>query len=455
MESRLIVVDDDSDSSEFIRSVLLSSGFNAVVTEEDPSQAVAHIESPTPFDAALINVSMPNGCGQELLVSIKKNSPATECIAIAVLEDKATAIQCLRTGAYAYLVKPFTSEELVSVARRALERKRLLDILQAERGSIPPALVNPTAFKEIITNSRSFLRVLKTAELHAASDGPILISGESGAGKKLLAKAIHDASSRAGNPFLSVDAAAWSDEKSQENFRDRSDEIASGTAPPPGGYLKRCHQGTLLLDEIANLSIEMQDKLLRWLQENELSWPASSAPQKIDVRFIATTKADLASMISAGQFRRDLLYRFRGDWLHLPPLRERPEDISLLSHYHLKKWGLKGRASRLDASALTALGAYPFTGNINELQAVLRAAVELAHGKDIAAEHLPAHMRRPVSAPPQSLSPGSPALSLEEIEKQHILSVYRQMNHNKVRAARALGVGLNTLRRKLKSYDAK
>jgi DNA-binding NtrC family response regulator len=454
MVSRLIVVDDDHVSSEFIRSTLQPIGFKTVHTENNPSQAEACLQTPTTFDAALINVSLMNGRGQDLLMSIKKKSPATECIAIAPLEDKAAAIRCLRKGAYDFLIKPFTSEELVAVVRRALERKTLLDIFQAERSSKPPALVNPSAFKEFITNSLGLLRVLKTAELHAAGIGPVLIAGEWGTGKKLLAKAIHDASHRMGSPFQSVDAAAWRNENDGEALGGRSEETVAGTDSQAGGYLKHCQHGTLLIEEIANLPIEMQDKLLPFLQEDETAPPADGPPQKADVRLIATTKADLPALVGEGKFRGDLFCRLRGNWLHLPPLRERPEDISLLSHYYLKKWGLRGRAARLDPSAAAAFEAYNFPGNLNELQALLREAVELAHGKQIAAEHLPVQMRRSVSALPERLALGNPTISLAEIEKQHILSVYQQTNYNKVRAARALGIGLNTLRRKLKAYEA-
>lgn len=259
MESSLIVVDDDRASSEAICGFLLSSGFQAVHAGSDPSLAVALFRSQPAIDGAIISVSMPNGRGLELLTVIKENSPSTECIATADPEDKAIALRSLSTGAYGYVVKPFTGEELVAVVARALERKALLDILQ--------------------------------------------------------------------------------------------------------------------------------------------------------------------------------------------------QDVALLSRYYLKKWGLKDNASRLDASAAAALAACKCPGDLSELESDLREAVTSARAS--ALEHLPDRMRRVVSALGQSPASGIPAQSLAEIEKQHILSVYGQMNRNKVRTARVLGMGLNTLRRKLKAYDEK
>jgi DNA-binding NtrC family response regulator len=455
MESRLIVIDDDQNSSEFLRSSLMSRGFNVVHTQADPLPVTSLLESQTPFDIALINVSTPHSGGQELLEIIKKTSPPTECIVIAAFEDMPNVVQCLRQGAYDYIIKPFTEEAMAAVIQRASERKRLLDVLQVDRSNHPPALANSAAFKDIITCSAGLLRVLKAAELHADSGAPILITGESGTGKKLLAKAIHDASRRAGHPFLAVDMAALSHEQFEADFCGQAKEASAGTVGQGEGHLRHCHRGTLCLDHIGNLPIAMQDKLIRILQTGEISRVETSVRQKVDVRFVAATSEDLESLIRAGRFRKDLFCRFRGSWLHLPPLRERPEDIPLLSDHFLKRWGASGKERRLEAPAMAELLAYEFPDNVNELQAVLRQAIELAQGKVISADCLPGHVRRPAPSLPGSLPLSTPPLPLAEVEKQHILSLYRQMNRNKVRTARALGVGLNTLRRKLKMYDVK
>lgn len=433
----------------------MSGGFNVVHTQADPRQAVALFESQTPFDIALINVSMPHSAGLELLDIIKKTSPTTECIVIAAFEDMPNVVQCLRQGAYGYIIKPFTEDTLMAVIQRASERKRLLDVLQVDRSNHPPALTNSSAFKNIVTCSAGLLRVLKTAELHAAGGAPILITGESGTGKKLLAKAIHDASPRAGQPFLAVDMAALGPEQIEEDFCGQAKKASAGTVGQGEGHLRHCHHGTLCLDNIGTLPIAMQGKLIRIMQTGEMSRAETSVRQKVDVRFVAATSEDLEAMISAGRFRQDLFCRFRGSWLRLPPLRARPEDIPLLSDHFLKRCGMPGKEWRLEAPAIDALLAYDFPGNVNELQAVIRQATERARGRVISADCLPDHVRLPAPPLPGSLPLSMPALPLAEVEKQHILSVYRQMNRNKVRSARALGVGLNTLRRKLKLYDVK
>jgi DNA-binding NtrC family response regulator len=280
-----------------------------------------------------------------------------------------------------------------------------------------------------------------------------LITGEGGTGKTLLAKAIHDAGRRAGQPFIPVDPAALSEQHLEETLRGQI-----GKSTSEGELMREAHlnrtQATLFLHDIANLPIAVQGKLLGMLQNGELARLDDAAPQKTDVRVVAATNQDVESMILAGKFRKDLFCRFRGAWLHIPPLRERPEDIPALSDYFLTKWGAPGKTWRLEGPAAAALRTYEFPGNVRELQEVIRRAVERARGRVISMECLPEEVRRSSSATAGGRPNGSPALPLAEVEKQHILYVYRQMNHNKVRTARALGVGLNTLRRKLKGYGA-
>ena len=248
--------------------------------------------------------------------------------------------------------------------------------------------------------------------------------------------------------------AALTSELFEAEFFGHTKGAFTGAEKERAGHLKHCDHGTLFLDEIGNLPLSMQGKLLRVLQDGEFTPVGSSAQQKADVRIVAATNEDLDQMIAAGRFRRDLFYRIRGSWLHLPALRERPEDIPLLIEHFLREFSPAGREYRVDEAALRTLLGYAYPGNVRELKSILQAAVNLAQGLTISLACLPEQVRKPrlggaVKSPEQN----GPILPFAAVEKNHILSVYRQLGGNKVHTARALGLGLNTLRRKLKSYQ--
>jgi two-component system response regulator AtoC len=417
--------------------------------------AAAAFEQGELFDLALIDMTMPDMDGMTLLEHIKNTSPGTECIMVTAINEARTAVECLRRGAYDYLVKPVAKDVLALTLPRALERKRLLDILDLKKGQALAELSNPAPFAPIITQSPAMRRLLKEAELHAASNVPILITGESGTGKELLAWAIHNASPRAAHPFTPINMASVSATLFEAEFFGHTQGAFTGASSARTGFLEHTHKGTLFLDEIGDLPLELQGKLLRVLQEGEFSRVGSSGRVKVDLRFIAATNEDLDRMIKRKAFRMDLYYRIRGGWLHLPPLRERPEDIPLLADLFVSKYsgGDKGRPL-LTPAVIERLRAYGWPGNVRELKSVLQSAANLAQGKAIEVAHLPAHMRglpkRMISAEatqaPKTIRP------LAEVEKEHILSVYQQLGQNKSQTAKTLEIGLNTLRRKLEGY---
>ena len=454
MSHRIIVVDDDRDYLELVRNRLSAAGFPSVDILDDSLEAAAVFESQGAFDLALIDLGIPEMDGQALLDVIKKYHPTTECIMVTAVNDARTAVQCLRQGAYDYLVKPVSEDDLLFAVKRALERKRLLDVLHIERSRRPPVFAHPEAFREIHTRCPSLLRVLKEAELHAASDVPILITGESGTGKELLARAVHRASSRAAGPFLPLNMAALTAGLFEAEFFGHTRGAFTGAEKERGGHLRHCDHGTLFLDEIGNLPLALQGKLLRVLQDGEFTPVGSSAPQKADVRFVAATNEDLDQMVESGRFRRDLYYRIRGSWLHLPSLKERNEDIPLLIEHFLREFGPSGEGLRLEDAALEILMEYGFPGNVRELKSLIQSAVNLARGPVISIDCLPEQLRRrKFAAARKRAHPENASSLLADVEKQHILDVYEKMGCNKVRTARALGLGLNTLRRKLKVYD--
>ncbi len=453
MDHSFILVDDDRDFLDILKGMLRRSGFENVQTEDNPETAAALFEDGGAFDIALIDMTMPEMDGMALLDIIKAQSPRTECIMVTAVNEARVAVDCLKKGAYDYIVKPVRQDDLVLSINRALEKKRLLDILDIEKSTALPRLDRPEPFADIVTRSRNVMKVLKEAELHAASDASLLITGESGTGKELLARAIHAASPRNRFPFTPVNMASLNAGLFEAEFFGHTKGAFTGAAAERAGHLEHTDRGTLFLDEIADLPFEMQGKLLRVLQDGEYMKLGASRQHKSDVRIIAATNQDVDTLLSRKTFRKDLYYRIRGGWLHLPPLRERRDDIPLLMDHFLKTRGRRTGGDAMDETAACILVEYDYPGNIRELAAILQSAVNLSQGGPIAREHLPDDLKkRAVAAECENRSRGDDMVSLAEVEKRHILKVYAATGENKSRTARTLGIGLNTLRRRLKGY---
>ena len=456
METRILLVDDDHDFLEIMVGRLRELQFEHIVSKDDPTRAAALIENGSQFDLALLDMTMPNMTGLELLDIIKRSSPLTECIIITAMDEARAAVTCLQKGAYDYLIKPVSKEDMALSIHRALEHKRLLDLRDIGKQQVVPRLKNREAFKEINTISNRMIRVLKEAELHAASDVPVLITGESGTGKELLARAIHQASPRKAHSFTAINMASLNGTLFDAEFFGHTRGAYTGAEIDRAGYLEYTHKGTLFMDEIGLLPLEVQGKLLRFLQDGRYLKLGTSADKHADVRFVAATNTDLENRMKQQQFRKDLYYRIRGGWVHLPPLRERKKDIPLLirtflsAHYDLEKDNF------ITPEAVESLMNYDFPGNVRELKAIVQSATNLAQGKPIAPRFLPESIRHrkrlKTTTPPTSMLP---IASLDVVEKAHILNAYRQLGKNKSQTARALGIGLNTLRRKLARYREK
>jgi DNA-binding NtrC family response regulator len=459
MQARIIVVDDDRDYLEILSRHLMDSGYQNIHMEENPEKAAWLFEQGEVFDIAIVDMTMPEMDGTALLEIIKSISPETECIMVTAVNEARVAVNCLKTGAYDYLVKPISKDELNLTIRRALERKRLLDILEFENKPSLPGLIHEGPFKNIITCSRNMLKVMKVAELHAAGDVPVLITGESGTGKELLARAIHMAGPRSSKPFTAVNMASFSGNLFEAEFFGHTRGAFTGAEKNRKGYLEYTHGGTLFLDEIGILPIELQGKLLRVLQSGEYLKIGASDQHTANVRFVAATNEDLNKLIDRKLFRKDLYYRLRGSWLHIPPLRERKDDIPLLINHFVQKFCGIGNKCVIEDRTIDLLMAYDYPGNVRELMAIIQSAVNLAQGRAITPQLLPDELRTCKITPrinhryPVDLD--NDILSLYEIEKNHILKVYQITGCNKSETARRLEIGLNTLRRKLQSYGIK
>jgi len=457
MEQKIIIVDDETDFLDSIRRGLKGAGFRNIQLESDSIKARKKIETEQPpFDIALIDITMPNIDGIQLLEMIKSTSPTTECIMVTALNDAKTAINCLKIGAYDYMVKPISKDDLLATIHRALERLKLIKLLELNKNKrIEKKTLSP-AFHPIITQSIEVLRVLKEAELHAQSDIPILITGESGTGKDLLAQAIHQASHRSQHTFMPINMAAISSGLFEAEFLGHTRGAFTGAIGDRIGYLEQADKGTLFLDEIGSTPMDFQGKLLRILQEGEYYKLGTSRPKKAFIRFISATNRDLESMMEKGDFRKDFYYRIKGAWLHLPLLKNRNEDVALLAHYFLNEIAPEKTAKELSEEVISCLLTHDFPGNIRELKSVIQFAHNMAQNKEITVECLPKHMQKSSRASSDNQSSVHFRFdSLEAVEKDHIIRTYEKTNRNKVQTAKHLGIGLNTLRRKLKSFGVK
>ena len=453
MSGSILVVDDEQDFLESVRRALVSSGFRNVRLEKNPLEAVSALEKGATFDLALIDIHMPEMDGMELLEKLRAESPETECMMVTAVNEARVAIECLRKGAYDYLTKPLSRDDLIAAVRRGLEKKRFLEILALHKTEHSPKLLNKEAFRPIVTQSGKIEKILEEAELHAGSDVPILITGESGTGKELLAQAIHRASPRARYPFTPINMVSLPGSLFEAEFFGYTRGAFTGADKERPGYLEHTNRGTLFLDEIGDLPLDFQGKLLRVLQEGEYYRLGTNHPLKVDLRIIAATNMDLDRQISKGAFRKDLYYRLKGALLHLPPLRERKEDIPLLAMNILKEIP-RGKGLTVDEEALGLLIDYDYPGNVRELKSILQSAANLAKDGILDIKSLPPTFvqRRRSTSTGKSMQGQEAILPLGEVEKAHILKIYDQTNKNKTQTADLLKIGLNTLRRKLDSY---
>ena len=458
MDYSIIIVDDDPDFLESLQRGLTISGFKNTSAYIDSLEAADLIEKGKNVDVALIDITMPGMSGIELLEITKATQPQTECIMLTAVDDIRVAVNCLKKGAYDYLVKPISREDLVISINRAVEKKRLMDIMNIGKSLTVSKLTNPEAFKPIVTQSASILRILKEAELHARSNMPILITGSSGTGKELLSRAIHGASPRAKFRFVPINMAAITPGLFDAEFFGHTKGAFTGADFEREGYLQYADRGTLFLDEVGMLPLELQGKLLRFLQEGEFIKLGSNKIQTVDVRIIAATNADLDKRVEKNLFRKDLYYRLKGGWLHLPDLKDRKEDIPLLVNKFIDEF-CDISEPKIDATciieddAMSYLMAYGYPGNIRELKSIIHATLNLTRGRHISAAFLPKFLlktKKMSTVNKNSASEPLPPLGL--VEKNYILKVYHQMDKNKSKTAEILGIDRNTLRKKIQSY---
>ncbi|MDB4950536.1 MAG: NtrC family two-component response regulator [Gemmatimonadetes bacterium] len=446
---KILVVDDETAILDTLRILLRREGFE-VSTAVGGREGVEKVQAERP-DLVLTDVRMPGVGGMEVMAAAREVDAAIPVILMTAQASLQTAIRAVNEGAFYYIQKPFANEELVAICRRAGESRQLkkenqqlrTEIQRRERTDVPKP----------IGRSRRFIDVLRLSETVAGSDSTVLISGESGTGKEILANYIHRISPRADGPFVSINCGALPESLLESELFGHTRGSFTGAVRDKQGLFVAATSGTFFLDEVGEMSPATQVKLLRVLQEREVIPVGATEAVPVDVRIIAATNRDLDEEMRRGGFRSDLFYRLNVITLHLPPLRDRADDVPMLAEFFLDKFAAsRGRSPlALSAEALGALQAYDWPGNVRELENALERAAVLTASGEIPASALPARITQRAPQPLVSASlPPNP--TLEIIERAYIHWVLHAESGNKTRAAEVLGIDPSTLYRKLLRY---
>ncbi len=446
----VLVVDDDIGLLLSIKASMVSSGMSEPALISD-SRRVMEIIRKNNFQLVLLDLIMPEPGGMKLLQQIKEEFPSLECIIITAVDDTTSAVQAMQFGAYDYLVKPINGEKLTITINRALERYNLKNKLALfERNQTFSDLGNPSAFEGMIAEDASTAMVFHQVDVVAATDYNTVITGESGTGKEMLARIIHNLSTRSKGPFVAVNMASFSKTLFEDDFFGHAKGAFTGAISEKQGFFEAARGGTLFLDEVTELDASLQGKMLRAVQERELYRLGSTQVRDIDVRIISATNRDIKEEIDKGRFREDLFYRLNMFHINIPALRKRRDDIVPLALHFLKIHAEKNTKAihSLDPGFAQSLVAHSFPGNVRELENIIAKAVLLESTQALTRSSIPDLF--PLSDLPQG---GKDAgMTLEAVEKSHIRRVLNATGGNRTQAARMLGIGLRTLQRKLKEW---
>jgi len=453
--NRVLVIDDDVAVLNYFMILLAQTQRYDVKVLSESSKAFEVIDAGT-FDAILLDMDMPVVHGREVLEYVKEKHPGIEVIVITGVEDVQLAVESMKRGAYDYLCKPIDEDRLLLVLERALERVQLRGEISKLRDQVTlEGLRHRDAFKSILTQNKSFLRVLQRVDQIAESENYVLIWGESGTGKELVARAIHQISRRRDKPFIAVNAGTFASELFSSEFFGHERGAFTGAVQSKAGFFEKADGGTLVLDEIGELELPVQSKLLRVLQEGEYFRVGSTEKRGSDVRIIACTNKDLADEIEQGHFRRDLYYRLNICSVFLPPLRDREGDVELLAHCFLEKHNRVNSKSisLIEQDVIELLEMYEFPGNVRELDNIIAEAVVVETGKTLTRRSLPRYVMNAVRGPGISPVPSSERKSLSEVEAEHIRHVLELTEGNRTAAAEILGISRVSLISKIKRYS--
>ena len=441
---RIAVIDDEPIVGREVKRGLSKEPY-VVETFLDGESALQRLERVS-FDLVLCDLRLSGVSGLDVLKAVRKRCPWTEVILITAYSSVDSAIEAIRAGAFHYVLKPIKMAELRLLVRRALDKVMLVK----EKDALKEALFYQRRPAAIIGNSKTMLEVFRLIDKVAPLDCNVLVCGESGTGKEMVARALHQRGSRADKPFVSFNCGGFTEELITNELFGHEKGAFTGATETKVGLLEAANNGTIFLDEIGEMPLSMQVKLLRFVEERSFLRVGGVKPIAVDVRLIAASNRDLKELVAAGAFREDLYYRLNVVMIPLPPLRARSDDIPLLIRHFLDKYSqtFGKEIEGVSSEVLEILSRYPFPGNVRELENIIERAVALTDDTELSTRDLPSDLRELSIS---SLDPQA-CLSLEEKEKQYITEVLIKTNHNKSLAAEILGLPRTTLWRKMKRY---
>ncbi len=448
---RILVVDDDETIRKLLRDLFEANGHE--VDDAADTQSATKMLKGHEYEVVLTDLMLPDGDGLEVLRAARARPYEPEVLVITAYGTIDSAVEAVRTGAFDYLTKPISTQKLLLTVERAVERRSLRN----EVSNLRREVGDRYSPKNLVAASSAMRRVLELVNVVSATDSPILIQGESGTGKELVARAIHFRGARAGRPFVAVNCAALPEALLESELFGYAKGAFTGAATDRKGLFEEADGGTMLLDEIGDMPLLLQGKLLRVLQEGEIRRVGSASTRRVDVRILASTNRDLPTLIRESRFREDLFYRLNVIPIVIPPLRDRPDDIVPLCRHFLTMYGVKlGREPQsLSSEALEVILAHCWPGNIRELENVIARVVTLSTTPVISAEEFRVIFSlggalSPVSTPLSAAD--TPGGTIQGAEKDAIVQALLTAEGNQTKAAKALGMGRNTLWRKMKKY---
>jgi two-component system response regulator AtoC len=459
---KILIVDDEMIVRNFLAETLRRKNIE-VITAENGKKALSLIKE-TPFDMVITDMKMPDLTGIEVLKKCKEISPNTIVVVITAFGSIENAVEAMRLGAFSYLIKPFSPDTIEAIIEKAKEHLSLVQENQYLRQQVSTG-DNSLQFK-IIGESPAMKQIMHDVMRVSQSNASVFINGESGTGKEVIAQAIHSFSPRASHPFIKVNCAAIPETLIESEFFGHEKGAFTGANFKRLGRFELAHKGTLLLDEITEIPLAVQAKLLRAIQEQEFERVGGSKPIKVDVRLISTSNRDIKEAIAHKILREDLYYRLNVVPIYLPPLRDRRDDILPLSHYFLEKMCVDNHKSpkTFSAEAIKKLYAYPWPGNVRELANIIERAVVMTAHSEITPEHLYLENGDALPLTKSSQTQTSSEIStsvfpvgmtLQELEKKLIIETLQAQRNNRTKTAEVLGISVRTLRNKLNEYNMK
>ncbi|MBT9537173.1 MAG: sigma-54-dependent Fis family transcriptional regulator [Nitrospirae bacterium] len=448
MKPKILIVDDEPDICRALEFLLKREEYN-VSSIHSGEDAIDKLNKES-FDIVLTDLKMGKVDGMTVLEKAKEISPDTTVIMMTAFASVESAVEAMKRGAADYIVKPFLNEEIKLTIRKAIEQKKLI----TENIALKQQISQHIACKDFVANSESMLRIVETLEKVVPTKSNLLLLGESGTGKGLIAELIHCNSPRRDKPFISINCSAIPEGLLESELFGYKKGAFTGAVSDKLGLIPLAHQGTLFLDEIGDMPVNLQAKLLKVLETGEVYPLGDTKHKSVDIRIISATNTDIENRLKEGKFRDDLYWRLNVIEIKIPPLRERRDDIEMLAKHFITKFSEehKKNLKGIDQQALSILIEYSWPGNVRELGNVIERAVVLTEGNHITADDLPDKIKSIISGKEPMETSSNLRAYLSGYEKGLLLKIYNAHNKSKEETAKALGIDLATLYRKFKKY---